>query len=408
MAGFNDPLTLALLGAGSGFLDPRGGMLGGFHGAMQGLQAGYGMQDREEERKLKQQDALQRIQAQDFLQKHQQEGTDPRTLIPQMVLSGNQHLANLAATMQKSLPTVKSTVKSFDPQGNAIYHNVMSTGEMIPTNSQVAEQAMQVNLGDRMQFVDPYRPNVQRGAPMAMGINPGQAASLAQSAAHHADSMGMQRNAQQIAQNNADFNRQLQLMKLDPEYQSKLSEMKASGGEAGKLKAAAMVGLPDSIGVLAESLNLSDDLKTHPALENMVGSLPTRLLGQASAIYGGNKEADFAAKMEQAQGKQFLSAIQYMSGFGQLTEVEGNKMQSSAAAMTTAQSPEAFKKAQDDYQSALLSGVRKISAKLGMPESQIMQMLNDERKALKGNTAPVANQKKSTISRGGFSAVRND
>ncbi len=115
----------------------------------------------------------------------------------------------------------------------------------------------------------------------------------------------------------------------------------------------------------------------------MVGNLPTRTLGKGFALYGGNDEADFTAKMEQAQGKQFLSAIDAMRGFGAITEVEGNKMQSSAAAMSVAQSPKDFKRAQDDYQAALVSGTRKVASRLGIPESEVMGMLNKERAALR-------------------------
>ena len=75
-----------------------------------------------------------------------------------------------------------------------------------------------------------------------------------------------------------------------------------------------------------------------------------------------------------------------MKGFGALTDVEGNKMQSAAAAMTTAQSPADFKRAQDDYQNALLSGARKVAGKLGMKETDILDMLSKERNVLKGGS----------------------
>lgn len=199
MAGFNDPLTLALLGAGSGFLDPRGGMMGGFHGAMQGLQAGYGIQDRKQAQKLAQDEALQKIEAQQFLKAHQLDGTSPQKLIPQMVMSGNPHLMNMAATIQKALPTVKSTVKGFDAQGNTVFHNVMNTGEVSSTGITPAEQAMQVNQGSQISFIDPFSLK-PRGQSMAVGMAPGEQARLAQSyaqmgqsAQQHADTMGMQR-----------------------------------------------------------------------------------------------------------------------------------------------------------------------------------------------------------------------
>ena len=190
MAGFSDPTTLALLGASAGFLDPRGGMMGGFQGAMQGMQSGYDLQDRELMRKKMQDEALQKIQAQEFLQKHQQAGTDPRALIQQAAMSANPFLMQMAGNMAKALPRVKTTEKVMK-DGNAFTRPVFDDGTFGQVSDMpVASQMSFQNLGDKTIGVNPY--TGQPLAQFAQGITPGQSASLAQSARHHADSMGMQ------------------------------------------------------------------------------------------------------------------------------------------------------------------------------------------------------------------------
>ena len=388
MAGFNDPLTLALLGAGSGFLDPRGGMLGGFHGAMQGLQAGYGIQDREEERKLKQQDALQRIQAQDFLQKHQQEGTDPRTLIPQMVLSGNQHLANLAATMQKSLPTVKSTVKGFDAQGNPVFHNVMNTGEVSSTGITPAEQAMQVNQGSQISFIDPFSLK-PRGQSMAVGMAPGEQARLAQSyaqmgqsAQQHADTMGMQRE--------------------------RLSFDKGQKGKP-QLVNGSWVYPPTADN--PQGMVIPTDMTTAPKgsqaekavmakrIENTLGDDTEELIKAATGSYLGAGR-DLAASLvgvttDPAEANATLK-LRAATLAGNMPRFEGPQSDADRAYYLEMAGDLANPTKTDKQKLAALKELKRING------------LVDNSGSVKGNAAPVANQKRSAITRGGFSAVRND
>lgn len=190
MAGFTDPTVLALLGASAGFLDPRGGMMGGFQGAMQGLQAGQDLQDRDLMRKRMNDEAMQRIQAQEFLQKHQQQGTNPRDLLKIGAMSGNPYIQQAIAPLAKLMPKVKTTEKVMK-DGNAFTRPVFDDGTFGEVSDMpVASQMSFQNLGDKTIGVNPY--TGQPLAQFAQGITPGQNASLAQSARHHADSMGMQ------------------------------------------------------------------------------------------------------------------------------------------------------------------------------------------------------------------------
>lgn len=372
--GFRDPMTLALLGASAGFLDPNGGMMAGFQGAMHGMNMGdqmqqRGMQQQQLARKLQRQ-----IQTEDYMkslaQKHQ---GNPVGMAKDMITSPYPELVSQGASMMKAIGT--KYLQSQDASGNAVHAIGNNFGDITNTDSRVPTKLMQVNEGNQISFRNPY--TAQSQGAIGVGMAPGEAARLNQQERQFGASHG-------LALENSAINRYKTMMEMNPEFQAQKAGAISSAREAGKIQAGSLADLPQNIGVLAESLNLSDDLKNHPALNSMVGNLPKRMVGQAMATFGGNKEADFQAKLEQSQGKQFLSAIQYMRGFGSLTVVEGDKMQSSAAAMSTAQSPADFKKAQDEYQAALISGVRKIAPKVGMSESDVLNMLNKERSSLRG------------------------
>jgi hypothetical protein len=280
------------------------------------------------------------------------------------------------------MPKVNTTAKVMK-DGQAFIQPIYDTGEFGELSGlPAAEKLMQINRGGQVDLANPYSGEAQKSLPIS--ISPGEQARLAQSERHFGASHG-------LARQNNDLQRQRLMLEMDPEYQAQKAGLIAGAKESSKLKVGAAASLPQTLGVLAESLNLSDALKNHPALNQMVGNFPTRTIGKGLAMYGGNDEADFSAKLEQAQGKQFLSAIEGMRGFGQLTEIEGDKMQASAAAMSIAQSPQDFKRAQDEYQAALLSGVRKVAFKLGVPEEKILEMLNNERSTLKKDSGNSGN-----------------
>lgn len=388
MAGFNDPITLALLGAGSGFLDPRGGMLGGFHGAMQGLQAGYGMQDREEERKLKQQDALHRIEAQQYLKANQLDGTDPRKLITGMVMSGNPHLMNMAATMQKSLPTVKSTVKGFDAQGNPVFHNVMNTGELSSTGITPAEQAMQVNQGSQISFIDPFSLK-PRGQSMAVGMAPGEQARLAQSyaqmgqsAQQHADTMGMQRER----------------LSFDKGQKGKPQLVNGSWVYPPTVENPQGMVIPTDM-TTAPKGSQAEKAVMAKRIENTLGDDTEELIKAATGSYLGAGR-DLAASLvgvttDPAEANATLK-LRAATLAGNMPRFEGPQSDADRAYYLEMAGDLANPTKTDKQKLAALKELKRING------------LIDSSGSVKGNAAPVANQKKSTISRGGFSAVRND
>lgn len=388
---FMNPNMLALLGAAQGLLQssgasPRqitmGEALGnGLQGGMQGMQQGMDMQMRgqhmeaiKNEAQMKQNKLLRDMEIQEYLRKNVGGGdsNDPVDLGKKLISSGYQELIPMGTQLLKS-KTAKSFIKGLDDKGQPTFYTGYSTGEVAPTGVTPAEKLMQINRGSQIDLANPYTGQAQTS--LGVGMSPGQAASLSQAERHFGQSQG-------LAQQKFALDQLRTAMEMDPKYQASKAGMIAAGRESGKLKAQASDALPGSMGTFAETLNLSDELKNHPALETMTGT--SRFFGNAKAIVGGNKEADFKAKFDQATGKQFLSAIESMRGFGALTEREGDKMQSSASAMSLATNAEDFRKAQDSYQQALLAGVRKIAAKAGIPEDEAMKMLGGERSKLKG------------------------
>lgn len=391
--GFADPMTLALLGASAGFLDPHGGMMGGFQGALQGMQAGNQLKNQAAQSQMTARKLQKQIQTEEYMKNlAQKHAGNPMAMAREAITSGDPTTMQMGINIAKGLGT--KYLQSQDASGNAVHAIGNNFGDITNTDARVPTKLMQVNEGNQISGRNPYTfEPVGNAAPVNM--SQAQQAQLGQSA----NQFNM---THALAQQNSAINQYKTMMELDPGFLAQKAKAISGARETGKIQAETAANLPETLGVLAESLNLSDDLKNHPALDSMVGSLPQRAFGKGFAMYGGNKQADFQAKLEQSQGKQFLSAIQYMRGFGSLTVVEGDKMQSSAAAMSTAQSPADFKRAQDDYQAALISGVRKIAPKIGMSENEVINLLNKERSTLRGDAAPRPQVNSEEVGRGNY------
>lgn len=193
---FDDPITLALLGAGAGFLDPRGGMMGGFQGALQGLHAGNeikrkDLQSQQAQQKLtRQMDADQMLR--DVLAQQQQAGDmHPLSIANAMISTGHPDLVKDGFGIQKDFRTKVKTTNKVMKDGQAFTQPVFDDGTFGDLNElPSAEKLMTVNTGNQALLVNPMT-----GAPTTgfnMGMAPGEAARLSQGERHHQDSMGMQ------------------------------------------------------------------------------------------------------------------------------------------------------------------------------------------------------------------------
>lgn len=101
------------------------------------------------------------------------------------------------------------------------------------------------------------------------------------------------------------------------------------------------------------------DLKNDPYLPRMVGPVNSRLpnwSGDAARVQ---------ARMDQLQGGAFLQARQILKGGGQITDFEGRKAEAAWVRMNAAQNEADFKKALDEFNSAVTDGVAKLEAQAG-------------------------------------------
>lgn len=355
MANFSDPTTLALLGASAGFLDPRGGMIGGFQGALQGMQAGNDLIQQKMQSDMMQQKALQQIDAQRFLQSHQRQGTNPRDLVGQMVMSGNPMLMQYAGNLAKSLPKAKFN-KVLNAQGQQVYQPMFDTGEFGEVGTNVApERLMQSDLGGQQVFVDPLtgRPVNALGKSMA----PGEQARLAQGYAQMNQSQDQFNQAQGLAQ-------QRLAMQMDPEFQAAMAATKQKALN----RVQANIDLPRVIDKASESIDLIDSLTSHPGFKISVGgSAP---IGKLQSMVPGTPASDFARRMEQIQGQQFLQAFETLKGGGQITEREGEKATQAISRMNTAQSEKEFIDAANEFKGIIQKGVTRAKNAAGVQPSQ--------------------------------------
>lgn len=179
--GFSDPMTLALLGASAGFLDPRGGMMGGFQGALQGMQAGNQMKHIAAQQNMAAMKLQKQMEVQDYLKRlaASSQASDPVSFGNELIKSGHIELMTLGANLLKS-KTAKSFLKGLDQNGNPTYYTGYSTGEVSPTGVTPAEKLMQINRGSQIDLANPYTGDAHKS--IGVGIAPGQAAQLAQSA----------------------------------------------------------------------------------------------------------------------------------------------------------------------------------------------------------------------------------
>lgn len=96
--------------------------------------------------------------------------------------------------------------------------------------------------------------------------------------------------------------------------------------------------------------------------------------GDIDAVGGGftqgSEAASFAERLKQVQGGAFLNAIQYLKGFGSVTQVEGEKATKAFSRMSLAQKESEFIKARDDYVANLEAGRAKIQKHLSKNTAQ--------------------------------------
>jgi len=121
--------------------------------------------------------------------------------------------------------------------------------------------------------------------------------------------------------------------------------------EEAKQQIQAEFDLPKVQAEASDSIRLVDELIKHPGLEYAVGK------SSVLPVIPGTPSADFVVRLEQIQGKQFLSAFQALKGAGQITEIEGQKATQAVARMQRKQSESEFIKGAMEFKQILMKGL---------------------------------------------------
>ncbi len=149
---------------------------------------------------------------------------------------------------------------------------------------------------------------------------------------------------------------------VSPEIIGKGAEARAAGTVTGTSAAQSAISFPEAQAKAQYTLNLVDELVSHPGLSGAVGAPGA---GKVAARIPGTKEAGFMSLLNQIQGRQFLEAFESLKGGGQITQIEGDKATQAISRMNTAQSEAEFKAAANEFQSIVSNAMRRSQAKAG-------------------------------------------
>lgn len=135
---------------------------------------------------------------------------------------------------------------------------------------------------------------------------------------------------------------------------------KAAQTAVGEAAGAAQVALPGAADAAKAVADQVESLKNDPYLPNMLGAADSRLPNVSSDA------ARVQGKMDQLQGGAFLQARQLLKGGGAITDYEGQKAEAAFVRMSSAQKPEDYKDALDEFNFYVQQGIKKLEAQAAM------------------------------------------
>ena len=376
MSNWTSPQTLALLGGAAGFLDPHGGFGAGFQGAMNGLMTGNELQHRKLIAEMQNQKFLREQSARQMLQETLQQHTkndgsiDHKGAINALMSSGMPELMAHIKTLQSAIPQYKAKIEATDENGRPVVKYIDSFGGVTNTGETPWKAPIKMDQGGSNALIDPVsmKPVAQYGKT----ISPGESARLAQSERHFGA--------------NYDLNRARFAMDYSPEFQAQKAGEIAGAKESAVNRIKAQADLPKVIQQGEESIKLIDDLLAHPGFKISVGK--SAVVGSPLSYVPGTDAASFDIALKQLKGKQFLEAFEMLKGGGQITEIEGTKATQAISRMEKANTEDEFIKASREFQQIIRNGIGRAKTKAGQP--------------------PASQNKRSTISGGGWAAQRID
>jgi len=140
---------------------------------------------------------------------------------------------------------------------------------------------------------------------------------------------------------------------MDPYAQQMVSGAKSYGGETGKARATAQIGLPGILSQTSQTLDIINQAISHPGRETytgMSGYLDPR------NVFPGSDAWNYKILQRQLQGKTFMQAYQTLKGGGQITEIEGQKAQDAIARLDSSQSDSEYLKALNELKDIVQKG----------------------------------------------------
>jgi hypothetical protein len=159
------------------------------------------------------------------------------------------------------------------------------------------------------------------------------------------------------------------LARQDPEKLLKIKKDQVELAKSTTEQADAVNKKVDAIQQVEENIRLLDELTAEKGLPYSVG---TGRLSSGAYLYGmkkepvsGTSEADFMSRLDQVQGKNFLTAFNQLRGAGQITEIEGAKAQDALGRLKATQSEGAFRQSVAELRGILQSGLERSQARLG-------------------------------------------
>ncbi len=139
---------------------------------------------------------------------------------------------------------------------------------------------------------------------------------------------------------------------------------KARGASDGKNASEALAALPGTESFASSIDKQIDDLKNDPYLDKMLGWndwLPN--------VYPEAKRVQ--SKIDQLKGGAFIAARDWLKGQGPITDFESARAEAAYARLNTAQSPEDFRLALEDFRNAVKSGADKVRARVKATGGQL-------------------------------------
>lgn len=184
--------------------------------------------------------------------------------------------------------------------------------------------------------------------------------------------IGYRKESNRIAAMNAAANREGNALKRQ-ELQLKINEAQSAIDSKAREKVA---DVQSAVASMDNLINTVDRLKKNPGLRDVLGSIegndyyPTQLAAGANVLNpftsSGDDRADAIAIIDTLKSQAFLAMVPGMKGLGQLSNAEGEKLQSGLQNLSRKQSESQFNANLDEVQRLILKARKNVETRYGI------------------------------------------